>query len=104
MSENKKHSKHFQCNCNPSSFANQSRILAGAKIVGGTEAVPHSWPHQVALFIDGMYFCGGSLISSEWVLTAAHCMDGSVLLRQLSFTSFVHLPEKQAQNIAFTLQ
>nr|XP_027212625.1 chymotrypsin BI-like [Penaeus vannamei] len=50
---------------------------AGAKIVGGTEAVPHSWPHQVALFIDGMYFCGGSLISSEWVLTAAHCMDGA---------------------------
>ncbi|KAK7066348.1 hypothetical protein SK128_015608, partial [Halocaridina rubra] len=48
-----------------------------ARIVGGIEAVPHSWPHQVALFIDGMYFCGGSLISTEWVLTAAHCMDGA---------------------------
>ncbi|XP_037799781.1 chymotrypsin BI-like [Penaeus monodon] len=47
------------------------------RIVGGTEATPHSWPHQVALFIDDMYFCGGSLISSEWVLTAAHCMDGA---------------------------
>ncbi|KAK3875356.1 hypothetical protein Pcinc_019766 [Petrolisthes cinctipes] len=47
------------------------------RIVGGVEAAPHSWPHQVALFIDGMYFCGGSLISSEWVLTAAHCMDGA---------------------------
>nr|XP_027224890.1 chymotrypsin BI-like [Penaeus vannamei] len=50
---------------------------ATPRIVGGTEAVPHSWPHQVALFIDLMYFCGGSLISSEWVLTAAHCMDGA---------------------------
>lgn len=46
------------------------------RIVGGVEAVPHSWPHQVGLFIDDMSFCSGSLISSEWVLTAAHCMDG----------------------------
>ncbi|KAK7066339.1 hypothetical protein SK128_015599 [Halocaridina rubra] len=47
------------------------------RIVGGVEAVPHSWPHQVALFIDDLYFCGGSLISDEWVMTAAHCMDGA---------------------------
>nr|ATO74509.1 collagenolytic serine protease [Eriocheir sinensis] len=47
------------------------------RIVGGSEAVPHSWPHQVGLFIDNMYFCGGSLISNEWVLTAAHCTDGA---------------------------
>ena len=31
-------------------------------IIGGHEAVPHSHPHQVGLFIDDMYFCGGSLI------------------------------------------
>lgn len=26
---------------------------------------------QVAIFIDDKYFCGGSLISADWVLTAA---------------------------------
>ena len=31
-------------------------------IVGGDEATPHSHPHQVALFIDDIYFCGGSLV------------------------------------------
>ncbi|XP_018016266.1 brachyurin-like [Hyalella azteca] len=45
-----------------------------SRIVGGTEAVPHSFPWQVALFIDDIYFCGGSLISDEWVLTAGHCL------------------------------
>jgi secreted trypsin-like serine protease len=48
------------------------------RIVGGTEAVPHSFPWQVALFIDDSYFCGGSIISNEWILTAGHCLDGAI--------------------------
>ncbi len=46
-------------------------------IVGGTPAAEGSWPWQVRLF-DSMDhetgFCGGSLISNQWVLTAAHCV------------------------------
>jgi len=45
------------------------------KIVGGVEATPHQFPWQVGLFFDG-YFCGGSIISSKYILTAAHCADG----------------------------
>ncbi|XP_045139179.1 brachyurin-like [Portunus trituberculatus] len=51
--------------------------IRSPRIVGGREASPHSWPHQAALFIDDIYFCGGSLISNEWVLTAAHCIHGA---------------------------
>merc|ERR1711994_548531 len=47
------------------------------RIVGGHEAAHHEWPWQVALFVDDARFCGGSLISDEWVMTAAHCADGA---------------------------
>merc|ERR1712055_750033 len=47
------------------------------RMVGGHEAAHHEWPWQVALFIDDAWFCGGSLISDEWVMTAAHCADGA---------------------------
>ncbi|KAJ8333794.1 hypothetical protein SKAU_G00411130 [Synaphobranchus kaupii] len=50
-------------------------VVSGyARIVNGEEAVPHSWPWQVSLQdFTGFHFCGGSLISEYWVVTAAHC-------------------------------
>jgi len=47
------------------------------RIVGGHEAGENEWPWQVALFIDDAWFCGGSLITDEYVMTAAHCADGA---------------------------
>ncbi|NWX38722.1 TRY2 protein, partial [Notiomystis cincta] len=42
------------------------------KIVGGNTCAEYAVPYQVSLN-SGYHFCGGSLISSQWVVSAAHC-------------------------------
>ncbi|XP_041426449.1 serine protease 3 S homeolog isoform X2 [Xenopus laevis] len=43
------------------------------KIIGGYECTPHSQPWQVYLTQNGDRWCGGSLISPRWIISAAHC-------------------------------
>lgn len=68
----------------PAVQAASSSIEAKARprIVGGTESTPGAYPWMALLASSSgggtlfdRHFCGGALISPQWVLTAAHCVN-----------------------------
>ena len=68
------------CTPPPPTTACQCGVVSKAKqnnnrIIGGENAVRREFPWQVALVYRGgsIPSCGGTLLSSDTVLTAAHC-------------------------------
>ena len=56
------------------------------RIAGGSVTTPNEYPWMVYLqiysskFSNFYYVCGGTLISNQWILSSANCVDGSVYI------------------------
>ncbi|XP_043556130.1 transmembrane protease serine 3 [Chiloscyllium plagiosum] len=57
-----------------------SRPQYTSRIVGGNVSVVGHWPWQASLHFDGQHLCGGSIIASQWIATAAHCVVEFIFL------------------------
>jgi len=48
-------------------------VISTLRIVNGTAANAGAWPWLVAIIQNGTQTCGGALVSSQWMVSAAHC-------------------------------
>ena len=55
------------CSSNPASVT---------RIVGGESAGSSTWGWAVSISISGTSLCGGAILSSLWIISAAHCLSG----------------------------
>ncbi|XP_029437568.1 serine protease 55-like [Rhinatrema bivittatum] len=57
---------------------NSSYGFHQSRIIGGRDALPGEWPWAVSLQIGNRHFCGGSILNSWWILTAAYCFQDAI--------------------------
>ncbi|XP_076843745.1 transmembrane protease serine 4-like isoform X2 [Brachyhypopomus gauderio] len=51
-------------------------VVLEDRVIGGTETVAELWPWQASVQRYSQHVCGGALISTRWVISAAHCFAG----------------------------
>uniref|UniRef100_A0A3Q2PNQ9 Coagulation factor IX n=1 Tax=Fundulus heteroclitus TaxID=8078 RepID=A0A3Q2PNQ9_FUNHE len=71
---------------NHSEIPSKESLSVFKRIVGGRAVAPGEIPWQVGLIAhpSGLLFCGGSILSERWIITAAHCLveaHGSYVVR-----------------------
>ena len=46
-----------------------------SRIIGGHKVTPHSRPYMASVRFQGQHHCGGFLLRTRWVVSAAHCFS-----------------------------
>ncbi|XP_016360589.1 hepatocyte growth factor activator [Sinocyclocheilus anshuiensis] len=66
----------------PACGKRQEKRISRGRILGGTSALPGAHPWMAALYIADE-FCAGTLVSSCWIVSAAHCFLRNPLKSQI---------------------
>lgn len=74
----------------PCGRRHKKRSFVRPRIIGGSSSLPGSHPWTAAIYI-GESFCGGTLIQTCWVVSAAHCFANSPLKSTITVVLGQHI-------------
>ncbi|KAJ3656383.1 hypothetical protein Zmor_015465 [Zophobas morio] len=78
-------------------------LSRGSRIIGGQEAYVGEFPYAAAIYkstADGNYFCTGTVLTDEWVLTAGQCVDGAILFTVVMGTHKLSVNDESVVRVA----
>ncbi|XP_059083508.1 trypsin II-P29-like [Tigriopus californicus] len=87
------------CSIGLGATVSDSRLSANDRIVGGEVVNITDYPHQVSLrnvVFGWSLFCGGSILNEQWIITAAHCVDGLLDIQYdvVAGQQNIHIPDE----------
>lgn len=50
-----------------------NKTIHTTRVINGYVGVQGEFPYQCGFQMDGQHFCGGAILTSYWVISAAHC-------------------------------
>ena len=97
----------FQCDVNAPCGCSPSRpATVVSRIIGGENAQECAWPWIVSIRDNSRHNCGGTILNSRWILTAAHCFDWAQSLVGLNIVagSLLRKPLSSNAQVRFIFQ
>ncbi|CAF3040273.1 unnamed protein product [Rotaria sp. Silwood2] len=96
----------YKCDPSISCGCSISTTSVTSRIVGGEAASDYAWGWIVSLQENGQHICGATLLTSEYVVTAAHCVDDAMnntsilsILAGINYLNNVSIPTIQRRSI-----